>query len=168
MEDDELLPDELMDTMGSEISYLWHMDPEKRPSARFAIEEPSPMYEGVRDFTDLRVWREGIDLAVLIYKMTESFPKDELYGLTSQLRRAAVSVPSNIAEGNARNRTGDYLRFLSMARGSLSEMKTQILIAERLAYIDSSAAQNVVAAITTLTARVTALSNAIERSQGSS
>ncbi|MCC6943181.1 MAG: four helix bundle protein [Thermomicrobiales bacterium] len=123
------------------------------------------MYEGVRDFTDLRVWRDGIDLAVLIYKLTESFPKDEL---TSQLRRAAVSVPSNIAEGNARNRTGDYLRFLSMARGSLSEMETQILIAERLAYIDSSAAQNVVAAITTLTARVTALSNAIERPQGSS
>ncbi|MBX3069204.1 MAG: four helix bundle protein [Thermomicrobiales bacterium] len=126
------------------------------------------MYDGVRDFTDLRVWRDGIDLAVLIYKMTESFPKDELYGLTSQLRRAAVSVPSNIAEGNARNRTADYLRFLSIARGSLSEMKTQILIAERLAYLDSSSAQNVVAAITTLTARVTALSNAIERSQGSS
>ncbi|MGD9714954.1 MAG: four helix bundle protein [Thermomicrobiales bacterium] len=165
MEDDELFRDEMM---GSETSYLWHMNPEKRPSFGFSIEEPSPDFDVVLDFTDLRVWRDGIDLAVLIYKATEGFPKDELYGLTSQLRRAAVSVPSNIAEGNARNSTGDYLRFLAMARGSLSEMKTQVIIAERLDYLDSSSAQNVIAAITTLTARVTALSSAIQRSRGSS
>ncbi|MEZ4500074.1 MAG: four helix bundle protein [Thermomicrobiales bacterium] len=132
------------------------------------LEEVSPAYDGVRDFTDLRVWNEGVELAVLVYKVTESFPPNELYGLTSQLRRAAVSVPSNIAEGNARNRTGDYLRFLSMARGSLSEMKTQILIAERLEFLDTPSAQTVTAAITALIARVTALSNAIERRQSSS
>ena len=168
MEDDEQLPDELMDFVEGKIGYFWHMDSDKWRSAGSAIEEPSAGYNGVRDFTDLRVWRSGIELAVLIYRMTGHFPNDEIYGLTARLRRAAVSVPSNIAEGNARNRTGDYLRFLSIARGSLSEMKTQIIIAERLEYLDSSSTQTVIASITSLTAQLTALSNAIERSQGSS
>ena len=76
-----------------------------------------------------------MDLVVTIYRITATFPTEERYSLVSQLRRAAVSVPSNIAEGQARSRTGDYLRHLSISVGSLSEIETQIQIARRLEYI---------------------------------
>lgn len=71
----------------------------------------------------------------MVYHVTKSFPREELYGLTNQLRRAAVSVPSNIAEGQARNSTAEFRNFLSIARGSLAEVETQLLIAERLNYL---------------------------------
>jgi four helix bundle protein len=76
-----------------------------------------------------------MDLVVGVYKATESFPRHEMFGLTNQLRRAAVSIPSNIAEGQARDTTRDFLRYLAIARGSLQELETQILIAARLTYI---------------------------------
>lgn len=78
----------------------------------------------------------GMDLAVELYGLTQSFPADEKFGLTAQVRKAAVSVPSNIAEGHARGFTGDYVRFLRIGKGSLAEMETQIMLAERLDYID--------------------------------
>src|ERR1043166_4249362 len=89
----------------------------------------------IRGYRDLNVWRDSMDLVVVIYRLTATFPKEERYSLVNQLRRAAVSVPSNIAEGQARSRTGDYLRHLSIAVGSLSELETQIEIARRLEYI---------------------------------
>jgi len=89
----------------------------------------------VRGYRDLIVWQDSMDLVVSIYRITATFPKDERYSLVSQLRRAAVSVPSNIAEGHGRSRTGDYLRHLSVAVGSLSEVQTQVQIARRLEYI---------------------------------
>ena len=92
----------------------------------------------VKDYRDLIVWQKAMDLVETVYRTTAAFPKEELYGLTSQLRRAAVSIPSNIAEGNGRNTTRDYLHFLSTAYGSVKEMETQVLIAERLEYIDST------------------------------
>lgn len=86
------------------------------------------------DFRDLRVWDEAMVLSEMVYEMTSGFPAEERFGLTSQLRRAAVSVPSCIAEGNARASTADYLRFLSMAKGSLAEIQTQALLARRLGF----------------------------------
>lgn len=115
MDDEMFVSDVLGDLAAWEADSLWNIDSARGSSRNLSIEEASPSYDGVRDFTELRVWQAGIDLAVLIYQTTAEFPKEELYGLTSQLRRAAVSVPSNIAEGNARNRTGDvFFRLLEV------------------------------------------------------
>ncbi|WP_028916880.1 four helix bundle protein [Pseudoxanthomonas sp. J35] len=96
--------------------------------------------EKLRPHERLDVWRDAMSLVESIYRMTARFPADERLGLTLQLRRAAVSVPSNIAEGAARRSTADYLHFLSMARGSLAEIGTQLEIAERLGYCEHDAA----------------------------
>lgn len=80
---------------------------------------------------DLDVWKLGIDLVENIYKITSELPDDERYGLSSQMKRSAVSIPSNIAEGAARNSIKDYIRFLYISLGSLSELETQLIIAER-------------------------------------
>ena len=85
---------------------------------------------------NLEAWQRALKLVKTIYSATASFPKSELYGLTSQMRRAAVSIPSNIAEGAARETPAEFLRFLTIARGSLSELETQILIAKDLGYLD--------------------------------
>lgn len=83
----------------------------------------------------LHAWQESMNLAQLIYQLTASFPAEEKFGLTAQLRRAAVSIPSNIAEGAARSTTRDYVHFLVVARGLLSEMDTQLELAVRLGYL---------------------------------
>jgi len=83
-------------------------------------------------FRDLLVWQRSIQMSVAIYKLTAIFPKEETYGLSSQLRRAGVSVASNIAEGYARSSTGEYKQFLGIARGSNSEVQTQLVIAREL------------------------------------
>lgn len=88
-----------------------------------------------RKHHDLHVWQEAMDLVQDVYRVTALFPKSEVYALTSQMRRAAVSVPSNIAEGAARNSSKEFYHFLSIARGSLSELETQIQIAQRLGYM---------------------------------
>ena len=89
----------------------------------------------VESYRDLIVWQKAMALAVAIYEQTRTFPREEAYGLTSQLRRAAVSVPSNIAEGQGRTTTNDFLRFLGIAAGSLQEMETQLILAARLGYL---------------------------------
>jgi four helix bundle protein len=86
-------------------------------------------------FKDLIAWRKAMDLVTEVYRLTRSFPRDELYGLTNQLRRAAVSVPSNIAEGQARFSRKEFHHFLSHARGSLVEIETQLMIAQNLEYL---------------------------------
>ncbi len=91
----------------------------------------------VRQYSDLVAWQKAMDLAEVVYRITKSFPKEELYGLTSQLRRAAVSIPSNIAEGQSRS-SREFVHYLTIAHGSLSELETQILIAQRLGHVDSS------------------------------
>jgi four helix bundle protein len=94
---------------------------------------------GVRQYQDLVVWQKALDLVLRVYEISECFPQKELFGLTNQLRRAAVSIPSNIAEGQGRLTTKDFMRYLSIARGSLQEVETQVLIASRLKYIAESA-----------------------------
>lgn len=85
-----------------------------------------------RHYKELLVWQKGIVLAKLVYRLTQRFPAEERFGLTSQMRRAAVSVPSNIAEGQARRGTGEFLQFLSHAEGSLAELETQLLLSVEL------------------------------------
>lgn len=86
----------------------------------------------MRDHRDLEVWQRAMDLAADVYQVTAKFPKGEQFGLCSQMRRAAVSVPSNISEGAARRTTRDFVAFLHTARGSLAELETQILLAARI------------------------------------
>ena len=90
----------------------------------------------IKSYRDLIVWQKAMDLVEDVYKKTKGFPREELYGLTSQLRRAVVSVPSNIAEGQGRDSTKEFLHHLSIAYGSLCEVGTQILIANRLGYLE--------------------------------
>jgi four helix bundle protein len=88
----------------------------------------------IKSFRDLAIWNRSIELSVEIYTFTRSFPADELYGLRSQLRRAAVSIASNIAEGRGRNTKGEFIQFLGIAKGSNNEVQTQLEIARRLSY----------------------------------
>ena len=90
----------------------------------------------MQNYRDLVVWQRAMDLVELTYGLTRQFPKEELFALTSQMRRAAISVPSNIAEGQGRGSNADFVRFLRIAYGSLRELETQYLIAQRLRYLD--------------------------------
>ena len=92
----------------------------------------------IRTFRDLVVWRKAMALVTEIYRHTKSFPKDETYGLISQIRRSAVSIPSNIAEGFGRHATNDYVRFLRISMGSLFELETQIEISRNLGYLNKA------------------------------
>ena len=89
----------------------------------------------IQSYRDLIVWQKAMELVTELYQITRIFPAEEMFGLVSQMRRAAVSIPSNIAEGYGRASTGEYKQFLGHARGSLWEVETQILIAQKLAYV---------------------------------
>ena len=89
----------------------------------------------VRSYTDLIVWQRAMELVVEIYDIVRKLPKEEIYALSDQMRRAAISIPSNIAEGQARNTTREFVSFLSIAKGSDAELHTQLLICQRLQYI---------------------------------
>jgi four helix bundle protein len=97
-------------------------------------------------YSDLIAWQKAVDLAEAVYRATKAFPKEEQFGLTIQLRRAVVSVPSNIAEGQGRSTTREFLHFLSIAYGSLLEVETQIIIAQRLGYLDTHQKADLLAA----------------------
>jgi four helix bundle protein len=93
---------------------------------------------GVRSFQDLEVWKKAIDLAEAIYRGSAHWPTEERYGLTQQIRRAAVSISANIAEGAGRNGTREFLQFLGIAKGSLAETRTFLILAQRLGYLDTA------------------------------
>jgi len=118
----------------------------------FLAMHPGPAVRGtaaarvpVRRYRDLVVWQQAMALVADLYRLSERFPREEKYGLVQQLRRAAVSVPSNIAEGHGRDHLGDYLRHLSIANGSLMELETQVQIAAILGYVTKDQAARVLA-----------------------
>ncbi len=115
----------------------------------------------VNSFRDLRVWKQGMDLVEMVYKATQSFPNCETYGLANQMRRAAVSVPSNIAEGHTRQHLREYLQYVSMAQGSLAELQTQAEIAGRLSYIGKQELSGLLNAATALAKQLYSLRNAL-------
>jgi four helix bundle protein len=113
-----------------------------------------------RPHEGLAVWRDAMDLVEAIYLFSTPFPDAERFGLTAQMRRAAVSIPSNIAEGAARRSKAEYLRFLSIARGSLSELDTQLQIATRLGFAEQS--DQLASLVDRIFARLTALMNVLD------
>ncbi len=117
----------------------------------------------VKDYRELIVWQKAMDLVEAVYRTTTRFPKDELYVLTSQMRRAAISIPSNIAEGQARNTTRDFLHFLAIAYGSLKEIETQVLIAERLGYTGNGESRDLVQSTTEVARLISGLANSLRK-----
>jgi len=111
----------------------------------------------------LEVWQEGVTLATHIYQVTEQFPKSEVYGLTSQMRRAVVSVPSNIAEGAARNSSKEFAQFLNIAGGSLSELDTQVEIAYNLNYLNNDQRTEIDRRIDSITGKLARLITSIRK-----
>ena len=95
-----------------------------------------------RSYKDLVVWQKGIALAKLIYQLTNKFPSEEKFGLIAQMRRAAVSIPSNIAEGQARHKTGEFIQFISHADGSLAELDTQLILSIELRFARAESADS--------------------------
>ena len=98
--------------------------------------------ESLKSYRELIVWQKSMELNKIVYMHTASFPKEEVFGLTSQMRRASVSVSSNIAEGQARNSTGEFIHFLGIAKGSLAELETLVILSQDLKYMKKENATN--------------------------
>jgi four helix bundle protein len=117
----------------------------------------------VQSYRDLRVWQAAMELVELVYHLARTFPKHEIYGLCSQIQRAAVSIPSNIAEGHAREHLKEYLHHLSMAQASLAELETQLDIASRLGYLSRDQFNQTFDYTQSLGRQLRALRNALAR-----
>jgi len=113
------------------------------------------------EFRDLIVWQKAMNLVIEVYSLTKLLPKEEMYALSDQIRRAAVSIPSNIAEGQGRVTSKEFIRFLSMARGSLWELSTQIELCERLQFVERSQTTHIQESIKEIAKMLNALSNSI-------
>ncbi|MDP6775384.1 MAG: four helix bundle protein [Candidatus Latescibacteria bacterium] len=120
----------------------------------------------VESYRDLEVWQRAMDLVVDCYGIAKDFPPSEVYGLKAQLQRTAVSVPANIAEGHGRSRTGDYLRLLSIAHGSLMELETHIQISQRLGYVERDVEGEVLGRCGEVGRMLNGLINALEKRRG--
>ena len=118
----------------------------------------------MHNYKNLHIWKEGIQLARKIYEVTSTFPANEKFGIVSQMTRAAVSIPSNIAEGAGRGSQKDFANFLSIAIGSIFELHTQIVICEQIGYIDNEIAQELDKQTFTLQQQITALKQRLEGS----
>ena len=116
----------------------------------------------INSYKDLIVWQKSMDLAESVYRISEKLPSKENYGLISQMRRAAVSIPSNIAEGYGRQSTGSYAQFLSIARGSLLELETQIELCIRLKYIHQIDSEKIINDIIEISKMLTTLISKIK------
>ncbi|MDX2032128.1 MAG: four helix bundle protein [Blastocatellia bacterium] len=116
-----------------------------------------------KSYRDLETWQRSMDLVAEVYEATSEFPKEETYGLRSQLRRAAVSIPSNLAEGQGRDSPREFVRHLSIAYGSLCEVETQILIAKRLTFLERDAAETLMHRCAEVGRLINGLSRAIAK-----
>lgn len=121
----------------------------------------------VKSYRDLRVWQSAMELVTDVYCLTNKFPKNEDFGLTSQVRRAAVSVPSNIAEGHARVSDKEFYRFLSIALGSLAELETQLMISEKLGYSSSENIQDMLSRSDQIGKQIRKLQQTVKLAAGS-
>ena len=119
--------------------------------------------EKLRTHKDLDVWKKSIDLVAEIYEITKSFPKDEIYGITNQIRRAAVSIPSNVAEGAGRNHDKEFIQFLYISLGSCSELETQIVISSKIKYIDGKTMDEMLSKISDIRRMILGLIRAVTR-----
>jgi four helix bundle protein len=119
----------------------------------------------LKSYSDLIAWQKSMDLVQIVYETVRAFPKEEIYGLTSQLKRAVISVPSNIAEGQGRKSTREFLHHLSIAYGSLMEVETQILIAARLGYLSREGAESITGQTAEVGRLINGLSNALNNKQ---
>lgn len=117
----------------------------------------------VKSFKDLMIWQKGVLLTEGVYQKTESFPKAEIYGLVSQMRRASVSIPSNIAEGYRRHHAKEFQQFLNIALGSLGELETQIVLATRLRYLALEDGKTLLEQVDSLVRMIVSLSKKIQR-----
>ena len=124
------------------------------------------MTYGITSYRDLEVWRYALNWTEAVYRASATWPGEERFGLTSQVRRAAVSIASNIAEGSARRTTGEFLQFLGMARGSLAEAETQVLIATRLGYISGDTERELLKTASQISRMLVSLSSALTRRKG--
>jgi len=115
------------------------------------------MEDKIKNFKDLKIWQKSMELAKVIYHATDSFPAKETYGIISQMRRSAVSVPSNIAEGFMRRHNKEYKQFLYIALGSLAELETQVLLSEALGFSKKAEGMDIQANITELNKMITGL-----------
>jgi four helix bundle protein len=113
-------------------------------------------------FRELRAWQLGMELAEHVYLLTDSFPKSETYGMTSQIRRSAISIPSNLAEGHGRTSSKEFLHFIAIAYGSICELETQILLSHRLKYIDIPDSETVLALLIETSKTIRGLQKAIK------
>ncbi len=117
----------------------------------------------MRTHKDLEVWKNSIELVKEVYEVTGNYPQSEMYGLVNQMRRAAISVPSNIAEGAARNSSKEFVRFLSVSQGSLSELETQIIVSERLGFLESQYSKGLSDKMALIRAQLTGLVRSIKQ-----
>jgi four helix bundle protein len=117
---------------------------------------------GSQSYRDLIVWQKGIELCTRVYQVCSQFPKSELYGLADQMKRAAVSIPSNIAEGQARQHVGEFRQFLSVANGSAAELDTQRIIAENLGFLPPEDSADLDRRITEIRKMLYALANSLK------
>src|SRR5712692_1418836 len=116
-----------------------------------------------KSYRDLEVWQKAMDLANKIYRITEKFPTAERFGLTNQLRRASVSLPSNLAEGHARSGAGEFSRFISISMGSLAELETQVILSKELGYLDAVVSESLLGDMDVIGKMLRGLAKSINR-----
>ena len=119
----------------------------------------------IRSYKDLLIWKKGVEIVKKVYASCKKFPKEEIFGLQTQIKRAAVSIPSNIAEGYGRNYTQNYIQFLKIARGSLFELETQIIISKELNFIGKDEFDEIIDLITEESKMLNAFIKSIEKTK---